>query len=822
MSDTAHRNSLQPGYLLHWYRIDRVLGQGGFGITYLAHDTNLDHPVALKEYLPMELAVREGDQSVQPASSGHHEQYRWGLDRFVTEARTLAKFRHRCIVRVLSVFEANNTAYMVMEYERGETLADLLSRRRTLPESELRPLLFPLLDGLEAIHAAGFIHRDIKPANVVVRADGTPALIDFGSARQALGQHTRTLTSIISPGYAPYEQYLSKGGRQGPWTDVYGLAATLYRAVAGRAPLDALDRSEALLKMQRDLYAPLSERSGGQYAQAFLIAVDRGLQFRETDRPQSVAAWRPLFDAEGAEAVTVIEPAPLVMNAAAAAVSAHVVSDPLTVTNRWRRRWLGALAAFAVVAVAAYAVRPLITRPLQAPVAEVRTVPSAPDAATRAGAIAESPAVTATPDVLAGTNGDAARGQSENAGTARLLAQARRELAADRLDANDPTSATAVYREILKRDAQNTEARAALASIAVTFAERALGALREHREDQAAQWLADAEDIDPDAPLVGHARRQLNAVRSVAASPPASAAAPPVAVAKPDTRTPVTSTAGPAPASSLEIAALIRLAEEDLAANRLSTPPGRNAIARYQEALKRDPSDARARAGIDAVAARYATLARQALSRAEVERAQTFYDRGKAIRSGLSDWDEIGRAIATAREQQARASPAAAPSPPDERYSAPIDAAATAPVAPEVITAAVPAQTATRAPASSPSLHTVLLGMQGIGNDYQRYGLSEADLRAAVAERLRSAGYQVSDASESAPDALALKLVLHTAYNTTAGLYSYSTRIEAKSAAGALLWSGGESGTTQAGGLRQLNGIFLKHVDQFLATHPAR
>lgn len=355
----------------------------------------------------------------------------------------------------------------------------------------------------------------------------------------------------------------------------------------------------------------------------------------------------------------------------------------------------------------------------------------------------------------------------------------------------------------------------------MTFAERALGALREHREDQAAQWLADAEDVDPDAPLVGHARRQLDAVRSAAASPPA-AAAPPVAVAKLDTRTPVTPAPEPAPASSLEIAALIRLADEDLAANRLSTPPGRNAIARYQEVLKRDPSDARARAGIDAVAARYAKLARQALSRAEVERAQTFYDRGKAIRSGRSDWDEIGRAIATARELQARASPAAAPSPPDELYRAPIDAAVTAPVAPEVTTAAVPAQTASRAPASSPSLHPVLLGMQGIENDFQRYGLSEADLRAAVAERLRSAGYQVSDASESVPDALALKLVLHTAYNTTTGFYSYSTRIEAKSAAGALLWSGGESGTTQAGGLRQLNGVFLKHVDQFLAAHPTR
>ncbi len=137
MSEEKLRNALRPGHKLHWYQIEKVLGQGGFGITYLAYDANLDQHVAIKEYLPMELAVREGDFSVYPASEAQDERYKWGLDRFLTEARTLARFKHSAIVRVMSVFEENNTAYMVMEYQQGQSLQELLERERTLTESEL-------------------------------------------------------------------------------------------------------------------------------------------------------------------------------------------------------------------------------------------------------------------------------------------------------------------------------------------------------------------------------------------------------------------------------------------------------------------------------------------------------------------------------------------------------------------------------------------------------------------------------------------------------------------------------------------------------------
>jgi len=290
-----HRNSLKPGHKILWYEIKEILGQGGFGITYLAYDPNLEKYVAVKEYLPIELAVRERDHSVHPVSEERGEQYKWGLNRFIKEARTLAKFEHPNIVRVLSVTEENNTAYMVMAYEHGHTLQQKLEGKKTLEEAELLKILIPLLGGLEQIHKAGFIHRDIKPDNIFIRNDGSPVLLDFGSARQALGEQTKTLTSLVTPGYAPFEQYYSKSDQQGPWTDIYGLGATLYRAIAGVPPMDAVDRSNAILKSTSDKLILVTEIGKGKYSERFLKAIDHALQFKEEDRPQTIKAWKNEF-----------------------------------------------------------------------------------------------------------------------------------------------------------------------------------------------------------------------------------------------------------------------------------------------------------------------------------------------------------------------------------------------------------------------------------------------------------------------------------------------------------------------------------------------
>jgi serine/threonine protein kinase len=295
------RNTLPEGFRLHWYEMIRVLGQGGFGITYLAKDTNLDQLVAVKEYLPVDMAIREGDWSVQPFTGERGDNYRWGLERFISEAQTLAKFKHDNIVRVLSVFTENNTAYMVMEYEAGMGFDEKLKQSKKINENEVKGILFPLLDGLEYIHAAGFIHRDIKPPNIYVRKDDSPVLLDFGSARQSLGIQTRTLTTMVSPGYAPFEQYVSKSDKQGPWTDIYGLAATLYRAVTGIAPPNAVDRSEALLHAEKDIYVPASDICAGVYAEEILQAIDHGMAFKTNDRPQDVMQWRNEFQGIGIE-----------------------------------------------------------------------------------------------------------------------------------------------------------------------------------------------------------------------------------------------------------------------------------------------------------------------------------------------------------------------------------------------------------------------------------------------------------------------------------------------------------------------------------------
>jgi serine/threonine protein kinase len=285
------RHGLARAFEIHGYRIERVLGAGGFGITYLATETAINRPVAIKEYLPNGIAARSRDDvSVAPLTEADRENFQWGLERFRREAQTLVAFQHANIVSVFSYFEANGTAYLVMAYEDGDSLATILDRRKTVPEPELRAWRTPLLSGLAHVHMAGFLHRDIKPGNIYIRKDGSPVLLDFGAARLAVGSRSQSLTSIVSAGYAPFEQYTTRGN-QGPWTDIYALGGVLYRAVTGQRPPDAPDR------IRNDPYEPAAKRAAkNKYSAGLLAAIDAALIVDEERRPQSLEQWLPVFE----------------------------------------------------------------------------------------------------------------------------------------------------------------------------------------------------------------------------------------------------------------------------------------------------------------------------------------------------------------------------------------------------------------------------------------------------------------------------------------------------------------------------------------------
>jgi serine/threonine protein kinase/HAMP domain-containing protein len=296
--------ALPPGHRLHEYRIDDVLGQGSFGITYLATDVNLDTKVAIKEYLPAEFAIRTTDSTVRPRSIEVASTLLDGLDQFLVEARTLATFRHGNIVRVARFFEANRTAYMVMDYERGSPLLNWWAEQCSavpppatdsvppsqqpapgITEADLVMLLNPLLDGLALVHRTGVLHRDIKPGNICVReSDGSFVLLDFGAARPAAGD-LPDAPSMLTPGYAPIEQYV--GDNQGPWTDLYAVGATLYWMVSGKRPRDAIERKRS---PQADVSA--EQAGAGRFGPDFLRAIDWALQVRAEDRPRDVGSFR--------------------------------------------------------------------------------------------------------------------------------------------------------------------------------------------------------------------------------------------------------------------------------------------------------------------------------------------------------------------------------------------------------------------------------------------------------------------------------------------------------------------------------------------------
>ena len=281
--------ALPNGTRLAEFEIIGRIGEGGFSIVYLAMDHSLQRTVAMKEYMPSALAVRTGRSQVQPRSHRHQDTFETGLRSFVNEARLLAQFDHPALVKVFRFWEINGTAYTVMPYYQGPTLKEAVQTGR-VPRSEewLVSLLSPLTEALMVIHAAQCYHRDIAPDNILL-LDGSsqPLILDFGAARRVIGDMTQALTVILKPGYAPVEQYAEVPGmRQGPWTDVYALAAVIYWVVTGATPPASVGR------MLNDTFVPAAKRAEGRYSARFLAAIDRALALRPEHRTASIQAFR--------------------------------------------------------------------------------------------------------------------------------------------------------------------------------------------------------------------------------------------------------------------------------------------------------------------------------------------------------------------------------------------------------------------------------------------------------------------------------------------------------------------------------------------------
>jgi serine/threonine protein kinase len=285
---TQANQPLADGYQLQNYRIRKVLSCGGFSIVYLADDEN-DVPVAIKEYLPSSLALRSGGDALPAIAPEDLATFRYGMKCFFEEGRSLAGLSHNNVVRVLNFFRANETAYLVMRYERGRTLQEHIEHARGgIKEDFIRRVFTLLLNGLREVHTNKLLHLDIKPANIYIRNDGSPVLIDFGAARQTLTAETARLSSMFTPGFAAPEQYRQRE-LLGPWSDIYSVGATIYCCLAETAPPPADQR------LDKDKYASARRLWGGRYSDKLLQTIDWCLRLDHLRRPQSVFALQKVL-----------------------------------------------------------------------------------------------------------------------------------------------------------------------------------------------------------------------------------------------------------------------------------------------------------------------------------------------------------------------------------------------------------------------------------------------------------------------------------------------------------------------------------------------
>ncbi len=289
VSAATNVDALATGAELDGYVITGLIGQGGFGVVYVARDTKNNRTVAIKEYLPTALAGRVAGGGIAPRSGDMTNAYATGLKGFLREANLLSELSHPALVGVHRAWEQNGTAYMAMAYYPGKTLRDVrLARPAAMTEAHIKALMMPVFEAVAELHAHRVIHRDISPDNILVMANGATVLLDLGAARQVLGGMTQALTTILKPGFAPIEQYVEDGSmEQGRWTDVYGLAAVMYFLATGKPPTPATTR------IVRDSLPTLAEAAPNvEYSPKFAQATTRALAIRAIDRYKSMSEFR--------------------------------------------------------------------------------------------------------------------------------------------------------------------------------------------------------------------------------------------------------------------------------------------------------------------------------------------------------------------------------------------------------------------------------------------------------------------------------------------------------------------------------------------------
>ena len=522
--------------------MDAVLGAGGFGITYRAYDAHLDKFVAIKEYLPSEFATRAERYTVVPQSSTDAQDYHWGLNRFLDEARTLARFDHPHLNKVYRFFESNGTAYMVLEYVEGETLANRLTRERQLPEEALQRLLDEVLSGLEVMHDAGYVHRDIKPSNLILREeDGSAVVLDFGAARQAVGQRSKAITSILTPGYAPIEQYDSQADDVGPWSDIYALGMVAYRCVSGIGDSelpDAVTRGRTQRKGQVAL-TPTTETGKAKYNVKLLEAIDWAIEVDEEDRPQTVGEWQRAL-AGGSR------------RKGSAKSVRRTATRPAkgATTERTGMNWSGVVRTVVILALVGVSVwmasqlypewfglgngeiLPVAQQEIPADIPEETPYESEPSETKEALASAEQTSlqedVSQTGPAKAAAESDKTAAEqletapptsppAEEDEVTRLLAAAKADLRARRLTSPAGNNAWDRYQRVLDIDPTNPEAVQGMDRVIESYMELFGISVEQEDFEQADEYLRRIRDLHPDSPVLMTGRQLLGEAKQARA-----------------------------------------------------------------------------------------------------------------------------------------------------------------------------------------------------------------------------------------------------------------------------------------------------------------